>query len=303
MTNRLAPLVSLLSRHAPCDGTASTVLARVHLIRSTTATEPIHVLHRPAVCWVVQGRKQTMLGAETHLYGPPQFLIVSAELPLTGQILDATPDLPYLCVRLDLDPTTLSGVIDEARLAGAPQEPLHSPPQRGVAIGSAPDAMLDTLARLVALLDAPPPDQRMLAPLAERELLYRLLQSDQAARLRQIALADSKLSRINRTIAWIKTHYASPVRVDEMAALASMSASSFHEHFRTITAMSPLQYVKQIRLQQARHLMLVQALDAATASFHVGYESPSQFSRDYARRFGLPPRRDIDRMRDAPRFG
>lgn len=293
----IAKLAQILDRQTASDGVSATPLARLHLIRCSTPTEPIHVLHRPAVCWVAQGRKQTMLGEDVFTYVPGQFLIVSAEVPITGQILEASPERPYLCLRLDLDPALIAGVIEDAGpVAG------DDVPARGVAVSEAAPELIDVVTRLAALLEAPDTDRRMLAPLAEREILYRLLASNQAERLRQIAVVDSKLSRINRVIAWIKTNYQHALRIDEMAALANMSPSSFHEHFRTVTAMSPLQYLKQIRLQEARRMMLAQALDAATAGFNVGYESASQFSREYARHFGLPPKRDIDKMRGVPAF-
>lgn len=288
-------LAKILLRHATGDGVMATAIPRLHLIRSSTPTEPIHVLHQPAVCWVAQGRKQTMLGDEVVAYGPGQFLVVSAELPLTGQILEASPAQPYLCLRLDLDPVILDSIVEQANLSRAPGDR----PERGVAVCPVPMSMQDAVERLAALLDAAPAERCVLAPLVERELAYRLLASDAGHQLRQIACRDSKLARITRAIAWIKLNYARALRVDDMAALANMSPSTFHEHFRTVTAMSPLQYLKQIRLQEARRLMLAQAFDAATAGFHVGYESASQFSREYTRCFGLPPRRDIIKMRAA----
>jgi AraC-like DNA-binding protein len=289
-------LAQILARQTGPDGTFASALPRVHLIRSSNPTEPIQVLHQPAVCWVAQGRKLTMLGEHVYEYAPPQFLIVSAEVPITGQILEASPRQPYLCLRLDLDPGLIAAVVDDAAGAGVAE------PARGVDVSTAAPELLGAVLRMAGLLEAPAADRRMLAPLVEREILYRLLQSDQGERLRQIALVDSKLARIHRVIAWIKTHYRDALRVEDMAALANMSPSSFHEHFRTVTTLSPLQYLKQIRLQEARRMMLAQALDAATAGFQVGYESPSQFSREYARHFGLPPRRDIDKIRALPAF-
>lgn len=291
-------LAAILSRHATRDGVEATVLPRVHVLRSTRPTEPIPVVHQPAVCFVAQGRKQTMLGEHAYLYAPPQFLIVSAEVPITGQILEASARAPYLCLRLDLDPATIASVIQDAALAGAPTDDVRS----GLAVSTAAPELIDAVVRLASLLEVAEAERRFLTPLAEREILYRLLMGEQSDRLRQIAFGDSKLSRINRAIAWIKTNYASVVRIEEMAALVNMSTSTFHEHFRTVTSMSPLQYQKQIRLQEARRLMLAQAVDAATAGFRVGYESPSQFSREYARRFGLPPKRDIEKIRCMPTF-
>ncbi|WP_338763062.1 AraC family transcriptional regulator [Massilia sp. METH4] len=291
-------LAHILARHAGADGAQPTALPRLHILRSTTPTDPIPVLHQPAVCFVAQGRKQTMLGDRVHPYAPPQFLIVSAEVPITGQVTQASPEEPYLCLRLDLDPATINVVIQDA----FPDGLANDTPASAVDVSTAPPALLDAVVRMAALLDVPEAEQRFLAPLAEREILYRLLVGEQGDRLRQIAFADSKLSRISRAIAWIKANYAQAVKVEEIAALVNMSSSSFHEHFRTVTSMSPLQYQKQIRLQEARRLMLAQAVDAATAGFKVGYESPSQFSRDYSRRFGLPPKRDIEKIRGMPVF-
>ncbi|MCA1552278.1 AraC family transcriptional regulator [Bradyrhizobium sp. BRP19] len=292
-------LADTLSRNVTCDGVSATSLARVHVLCSTRPTDPIHVFHKPAVCFVAQGRKQTMLGENIYLYEPPQFLIVSAELPVTGQILEASPERPYLCFRLDLDPIAISSVIQDAFPTGA----RHEPPKSGLDVSTAPDELLDAVVRMAALLDVErETDRQILAPLAEREILYRLLMGEQASRLQQIAYGESKLSQIGKAISWIKANYARSIRVEEVAAQVNMSTSSFHEHFRTVTSMSPLQFQKQIRLQEARRMMLTHAVDAATAGFNVGYESPSQFSREYSRHFGLPPKRDIEKLRTEPAF-
>lgn len=292
-------LTGVLLKHAAQDGINSTSLPRVHVLRSSQPTEPIPVLHKPAVCFVAQGMKQTMLGDEAFAYKPHQFLIVSAELPISGQILEASMDVPYLCLRLDLDPATVSGVIQDAFSNGA----RYDPPKRGVDVSTAPPELIDAVLRLACLLNVErETDRHILAPLAEREIIYRLLMGEQADRLQQIAFAGSKLSQINRAIAIIKENYAQALRVEELATRVNMSVSSFHEHFRTVTSMSPLQYQKHIRLQEARRLLLAQGCDAATAGFAVGYESPSHFSREYSRQFGLPPKRDIEKMRGLPAF-
>lgn len=292
-------LADILMKHATQDGVNGTSLPRVHVLRSTKPTEPIPVLHKPAVCFVAQGRKQTMLGDEVFVYEPHEFLIVSAELPIVGQILEASADRPYLCFRLDLDPVAVGGVVQEAFPSGA----RYQAPKLGLDVSTVPAELMDAVFRLASLLEVErDTDTQILAPLAEREIIYRLLMGDQSDRLQQIAFAGSKLSQINKAITLIKENYARSLKVDEIAARVNMSTSSFHEHFRTVTTMSPLQYQKQIRLQEARRLMLAQAMDAATAGFTVGYESPSQFSREYSRQFGLPPKRDIEKMKGIPAF-
>lgn len=290
-------LASILANNSTMDGVTETAIARVNILRSVTPTEAIPILHKPAVCFVAQGRKQTTLASEAYLYEPMQFLIVSVDLPIAGQILDASKDVPYLCLRLDLEPAAIADVIGAAVPGGMRNEQ----PQRGIAVSEVPSPLLDAVVRLAELLDSSrESDRAILAPLAEREILYRLLLGDQGDRLRQIAMAESKLSHINRAIGIIKSQYDRPLRIEDIATQVNMSVSSFHQHFKTVTAMSPLQYQKQIRLQEARRLMIAQAVDAATAGFNVGYESPSQFSREYARLFGLPPKKDIEKLKSLP---
>ncbi|RDJ22141.1 AraC family transcriptional regulator [Bosea caraganae] len=288
-------LADLIARYATSDGTHATAIPRLSLIRMSTPTEPIHALHEPALCIVVQGRKQVMLGDRIYRYGPEQYLVVSVDVPIVGQVTEASPGEPYLCFRLDLDPGVLGALIMEAGLdSGASDNP-----GAGLCLDPVTPELLSAASRLVTLLAAPR-DAPILAPLAEREILYRLLTGSQAPRLREIAHAESKLQQVNRAIGWIKRNYDKPFRIDNVAQEARMSASALHQHFKAVTAMSPLQYQKQLRLQEARRLILGQAMDAATAGHNVGYDSPSQFSREYSRLFGAPPIRDIARMRAAP---
>ncbi|MBX4872529.1 AraC family transcriptional regulator [Rhizobium bangladeshense] len=294
MIERLARILNENSRH---DGVTETEVPRLHILRSVTPTEAIPILHKPAVCFVAQGRKQTTLADHSYLYEPSKFLIVSVDLPISGQILEASPDKPYLCLRLDLEPAAIADVISAAVPGGLRNEE----PQRGIAVSDVPTQLLDAVVRFAELLESGrESDRAVLAPLAEREILYRLLLGEQGDRLRQIAMAESKLSQINKAISIIKKNFDKALKIEEIAAQVNMSVSSFHQHFKTVTAMSPLQYQKQIRLQEARWLMIAQALDAATAGFNVGYESPSQFSREYARMFGLPPKKDIEKMKSMP---
>ncbi|MFC3711152.1 AraC family transcriptional regulator N-terminal domain-containing protein [Sphingoaurantiacus capsulatus] len=227
-------------------------------------------------------------------YDASKFLVVSLDLPLIGSVIEASPERPYLCVAVEIDVAALGELMLDRPEAPAPRP--GTPPAIGVS--TIEPGLLDAVARLLRLLDSPA-DARVLAPLAEREILYRLLTGEQAEMMRHIAGADTRLSRISRAIAWLKDHYAGPCSVEALAAEAGMSASTFHEHFKATTAMSPLQYRTQLRLQEARRLMVADSLDAASAGFRVGYDSPSQFSRDYRRTFGAPPARDVARLRDS----
>lgn len=290
-------LAGLIARFALEDGMHATAVPRLDLIRASRPSAPLHVVHQPALCIVAQGRKQVILGDEVHEYDRAKYLVISVDLPVSGQVLEASPEAPYLCMKLDLDPAALSALLLEMGPA-APGPDADAPP-RGLTLTEASPALLDAAIRLVRLLESPR-DVAALAPLVEREILYRLLGAEHLPRLRQIALADSKLSQVNRAIGWIKRNFREPFRIEALAREAWMSPSALHQHFKAVTAMSPLQYQKQLRLQEARRLMLSASMDAARAGYAVGYGSPSQFSREYARVFGAPPARDIARLRRAP---
>jgi AraC-like DNA-binding protein len=285
----------LIEQFAGTDGVHATAIPRVFLIRSSCPTDQLHAVQEPAVCFVAQGRKQVMAGQSVYVYDRAKYLIASVEIPIVGQIIEASPAAPYLCLRLDLEPAAIGALMLEAKVTGL----ANDAPGPALSLSSITPELLDAAIRLVRLLGVPR-DIPVIAPLAEREILYRLLLGEQAPQLRQIAFAESKLQQINRAIGWIKRNYREPFSIDAVAAEARMSPSTFHEHFKSVTAMSPLQYQKQLRLQEARRLILSQSLDAATAGHVVGYESPSQFSREYKRTFGAPPARDIARLRDSP---
>ena len=211
-----------------------------------------------------------------------------------GQVIDATPQQPYLSLKLDIDPALISSLIADAGPIGLPSPAAN----RALFVDRLDPPMLDALIRLLRLLDTPR-DAAMLAPLAVREIFYRLLRSPQGHRLREIVMADSQSHRVARAIEWINRHYAEPLRIEDLAREVNLSSSTLHHRFKAVTALSPLQYQKQLRLQEARRLMLSEGLEAASASFRVGYESPSQFSREYSRLFGAPPLRDMNRLRNA----
>jgi AraC-like DNA-binding protein len=288
-------LARLIEQFSGGDGIHETAMPRVVLIRSSMPTEEIHAIQEPAVCFVAQGRKRVVAGRAVLEYDPAKYLVASVDVPVVGQILEASPEAPYLCLRLDLDPAAIGALMLDAGMSREESDQ----PGPALSLSEVTQELLDSVVRLLRLLAAPR-DIPILAPLAEREILYRLLSGDQAGKLRQVAFAESKLQQVNRAIGWIKRHFREPFRIEAVAAEAGMSASTLHEHFKAVTSMSPLQYQKQLRLQEARRLILSQSLDAAIAGHAVGYESPSQFSREYKRTFGAPPARDIARLRASP---
>ena len=297
VSDQRSELASLIGRNIDADGMHATAIPRLFLMRTSQLTEPLPSVYEPALCIVAQGRKQVMLADEVYFYGPEQCLVVSVDLPVVGQVIEATPAEPYLCLRLDLDPGKLSAMmleLGQSERRNQREERL----KLGLSINPVDPLLLDAAIRLARLLEAPK-DIPILAPLIEREILYRLLSGEFCERLRQIAMADSRMLSVNRAINWLKRNYAAPFRIETIAREARLSPSSLHHSFKSVTAMSPLQYQKQLRLQEARRLMLGQAMDAASAGHQVGYESPSQFSREYSRLFGAPPSRDIARLKES----
>ncbi len=287
-------LIDLIAQHTDEDGVHTTPIPRLSLVRMSQPTEPIHSVHQPALCIVVQGQKQVMLCEQVIDYGAGRHLVVSVDVPIVGQIIGATPDNPYLCLKLELDLATLGDLV-----LGMNRVIERKPTCKALGIGETPEHLLDAARRLVRLLNRPD-DVPFLAPLIEREILYHLLCGEQAGILHQILTPNNRLQNVNRAINWIKENYRKPFSIERIAEEARMSTSSLHEHFREITNMSPLQYQKQLRLQEARRLILTQAMDAATAGHRVGYDSPSQFSREYRRQFGAPPLKDVSRLRADP---
>ena len=285
----LPEMSEIVSRHAPPDLSRSAVPG-LRLYGSDAETRLLAVAYDPMLCLVVSGAKQTVLGETVYSYRAGDCLVVSAELPVCGSIIET----PYRALSFDLNPATIAGLMLEM---GA--QPLSDqPPPTGIDVTRLDDDLVEPLARLLRLLDRPE-EIAVMAPMIERELIWRLLNSRHAATVRQIGSAESRLSGIARAISWIRANYAKPMRVEALSAMAGMSLSSFHRHFRTVTTMSPLQFQKQVRLRKARARLLTGSEGAAETGFAVGYDSPSQFSREYARQFGLPPARDAMRMRDS----
>ncbi|MBJ6802293.1 AraC family transcriptional regulator [Geomonas propionica] len=262
------------------------------LFRREEVTEPMSGIYEPSVCLVAQGAKRIQLGDETLIYDANHFLITSVHLPTVVQIIEASPEKPYLGLRLMLDLREVAQLMLDSNLPQSRTQQSGC----GMAVGEVTLPLISAFQRLLDLIDEEK-DVAILAPMIQREIIYRLLVGDQGARLRQIASAGSQSQQIARAIDWLKGNFANPLRIDELATKVNMSTSTFHHHFRTLTAMSPLQYQKMLRLNEARRLMLTERLDATTAAFNVGYESASQFSREYSRLFGTPPLRDITHLR------
>ena len=290
MLEQLNRMRMIAERHA--NGVRhETIIPRVALHIGGMRTKPTPNVYEPALCLVLQGAKQAMIGDRLLRYDPASYFIATIELPASGWVVEATPAKPYIAVSMRLDRECLSSLISDMPSASEGQT-------RGFAISAVTPDLLDAWSRLLSLLDTPQ-DVPVLAPMHEREVLYRLLNGPQGGALRQIARVDSRLSQVRQAIAWIRSHFNEVLRVEQLARQVGMSPASFHRHFKAATAMSPLQYQKMLRLQEARRLLITSA-DAARAAYAVGYESPSQFSREYARMFGAPPARDAERLRGGP---
>ncbi|MGY4525899.1 AraC family transcriptional regulator [Pseudomonas sp. UBA4617] len=285
-------LAELIQRHAGEPYGPPSAIDDLYLVRYTENVRSVPTLAQPALCILAQGSKSLFLGDEQYAYDPLHYMVVSVTLPLSGVRLDASPEHPSLGLRLDLDPAEISQLIAES----GPMLVPNRPSGRGLYVERTDAALLDALLRLIRLLDTPR-DIAMLAPLFRREILYRLLRGPQGYRLYEIALANSQTHRVCQAITWLNQNYQLPLRIEDLARVVNLSTSTLHHRFKAVTSMSPLQYQKQLRLQEARRLMLNDGLEAAVAAYRVGYESPSQFSREYSRLYGAPPIRDVARLR------
>ncbi|MCX5516049.1 AraC family transcriptional regulator [Kaistia algarum] len=287
---QLDELREIVLRNA-VPGRTSTAVPRLHLLRSDGTTLPAPAFYEPVFVMAVQGAKRLLVGGQALVYDPTRFLLVAVDLPVTACIVDATPDAPYLCVSLRLDRLAIVDIL--ASLPPAADRPMQDV---SLVLGEIGPELLDPVLRLARLIECPQ-DAAILGPLVEREILYRLLIGPAGGVLRQMVAQSSRLARVDRAIDWIKRHFHEPMRIDALAEIAGMSPASLHRHFKAVTAMSPLQYQKQMRLQEARRRLVSESDGAGTIGFSVGYESQSQFSREYARLFGAPPARDAERLR------
>jgi AraC-like DNA-binding protein len=291
-TNPRATLCEVIGAHAPTAGDFTTHITDLSVYRRNAPAPPITCIVEPSVVLVVQGAKEMVIGSEVFPYDTSRFLVTSLNIPANSAVTMASEQAPCLGLVFKLDLRTLAELIaQDGRLAVSGQT-FHT----SAGVGELSPKLLESFSRLIELLEEPDAIP-VLWPLIQREIHYRLLLSDQAPLLRHIASVGSKGHRIAKAIDWMKLNYAAPLRVDELASQVQMGVSTFHQHFRQLTAMSPLQYQKWLRLNEAKRLMLNEHLDAATAAFKVGYESPSQFSREYGRQFGTPPKRDIAELR------
>ena len=287
----LRPMRDRIHGHANARARQNTNLSALSLLLYDAPMEPSACLYDPRVMLIVQGRMRVVQGGEVYEYGAGQVLLASVDLPALFQVLDASTDRPFLALILRFDPTGIGRLIADAGLPS----PRNGPPRRGIAVTDASPELIDGLSRMLSLLDHPE-DVPILAPLVEREVLYRLLMGELGENLRQVGSAGSLGHRIARAVTHVKGHYREALRVADLAASVGMSTSTFHRHFRALTGMTPLQYQKWLRLDEAQRLMVDEGADAATAGFRVGYESPSQFSYEYRRRFGAPPAKHVSSL-------
>jgi AraC-like DNA-binding protein len=286
-------LSARVARLTPFDGTHQTALPSLALNRGSVPTVCMPTVYQPCLGIVVQGRKRALLNGEVFNYDALNYLVVSVTLPGMGQVVEATPEHPYLSLRLNLDLEEIARLVLELGDRGP------SPPaaDRGLFVARLDESLLDAVLRMVKLLDTPE-DIAVLAPVVQREIYYRMLRGELGYRLVDLAQTEGGNHRIVRAIDWLKQHFAAPLRIEELADAVHMSPSALHHRFKAVTAMSPLQYQKHLRLHEARRLMFAGGIESATAGHRVGYESASQFSREYRRLFGAPPRSEIARLRD-----
>ncbi|WP_319402920.1 AraC family transcriptional regulator [uncultured Anaeromusa sp.] len=285
-------LARFIERYAKQDGIHATAIPALFFNRQAVIAGPVYGVFKPALCIIVQGAKDVWLAQKRFRYSPADYLVASMNVPVIAQVAEATPVCPYLSLKLEFTPKQILDVLSNLEIPIA----IKKPSGQAIFVNQIEAPLLEAVLRLVRLLEAPE-DIPILAPLIIKEILYRILQGKHGETLEQIAIEGSYTYRIRSVIERLMERYDQPFRIEDLAEMANMSISSFHRHFKEITAMSPLQFQKQLRLQEARRLLLSEAADAAEIAFRVGYESPSQFSREYSRMFHLPPKEDIKRMK------
>jgi AraC-like DNA-binding protein len=293
----MAKLARLIAAYAPHDGSFNTRVPGLHASRfSRINGECVHTLRMPSLCVIAQGAKSVIVGQEVYEYNASRMIVFSVALPVAAQVTQASHSEPYLSLKLDFDPHKIAELV----LKVFPHGPPSDQGRKAVYLAPFDPAIVNATTRLMECL-AQPGDAELVAPLIVDEILIRLLRSSIGIRVAQMGLAESSVQRIAQAISWLRSNFSQPIKVEELAELVHMSASSFHEHFRSVTSMSPLQYQKTLRLQEARRLMLSTMMDAGSASQRVGYLSASQFSREYSRFFGSAPTRDIAKLRQENR--
>lgn len=284
-------LVERIGRAVREDGVEEP-LSGLHLARSSVSLQPIHSVVEPSICVIAQGSKEVLLGESRYHYDPAHYLLTTVALPRVSQVLSASKEQPYLSLRLELDPSLVSSVAVEADYIWLKQQAAVS----AITVSLLDDHLLEAFVRLVRLVDSPA-HARVLGPLITREILYWLLIGEQGSRLRHLALQGGYTPDIIQAVKRLRQHFDQPLRIEELAQHLGMSVSGFHHHFKAVTALSPLQFQKQLRLQEARRLMLSEDLDATSAAYRVGYQDAAYFNREYKSLFGVPPMRDVQRLR------
>jgi len=284
-------LVERIARAVREDGTVE-VFPGFRLSRMSSPMEPVRAVYQPSFCFVAQGSKRALLGEEVFRYDPEHYMIYTVDLPLTFQVEEASEERPYLGFQLDLEPALVASVIMESGIRVKKGEAST----KAMNVSSVDADLLDGIVRLVRLVETPD-ERKVLAPLIMREIVYRLLIGGQGARLSHIVASGRDTRRISKAIGHLREHFDEQLKMEEIARELGMSVSGFHHHFKSVTSMSPLQFQKHLRLQEARRLMLGEDLDAASAAFRVGYQDASHFSREYKRHFGAPPHGDIASLR------
>ena len=279
-------LLQIVSEMSTGEGIRDTIIPSLKIIKTSTPHEKIHTVYKPSLCVILQGEKDVSLADETLTYAPGEYIVVTVDLPVTGEVTQASPKKPYYCLMLEIDPVMVFDILKEQS-----QNKIH-PAKRGIFVGEVEDSMADAFIRLMKCLKNPK-DVSVLSPMIIREIIYRLLNGKKGEAVKQLGIVGSQTQRIAKVIDSIKSGYTSTLKMESLAKEAGMSSASFHKYFKEITLMSPLQFQKQLRLQEARRLLMAGDQDAGSVSYQVGYESPSQFSREYARLFGLPPKTDV----------
>ncbi len=276
-------MIAIVQQHVRHDDRVATAIPFLALYHSSQPTPVTRGVLKPSCCMILQGSKRVHLPDDVLDYGPGEYLVVSVDMPAAGHVVNATPDQPYLLLNIELDPSDIE----------SPQ------PVRGAFVGKSDPELQEALYKLVRLLDAPPQEAAFLAVGVKREIIYRMLTGAGGRQLYQNIVLDQQDRGISKAIAWLKDHFDQPVKVEDLAQATNMSVSSLHHRFKAVTTMGPMQYQKQLRLQHARALLLGGDVDAGTAAYKVGYESQSQFSREYRRLFGAPPMQDMKKLRSA----
>lgn len=281
-------LAEIIEHYSEKDGHYTTAIPSLSFTRISNVTEPGHGVYNTSLCVIAQGEKEALLAQERYIYGAEDYLVASVDLPVIAQVTEASPNVPYLALKLEIQSNEILEVLRETQL----EDNKKQSAKRGIFVNQMKQPLLDAIIRFVHLLDTPE-DIPVLAPIIKKEIIYRLIKGKDGERLKQVAIEGSSTHQINSVIKHIMQNYEKTLKIEDLAEIANMSVSSLYRYFTEVTTLSPIQFQKQLRLQEARGLLLSESANAADVAFRVGYESPSQFSREYSRMFGRPPKEDI----------